>query len=239
MKVNPLIRFFAILTSGLVFLVVSCAPKAHAAQPPICYGTDQYTVVVIQAVQTALKVYADGFIGPKSCSALIAFQQSNEPPLIDAKGNFGRLGPKTLAALGVAVSSELNSIPKDCPKRKCVVVDQNSNQVRAYSPKGSLLRTGGMIDNPAELPKGTYVIGWKNKPHIAHEGKLLLENYQQFFGNVGFHKIPVTLATGKRFHDESILGTNKAASSGCIRLGSEFSDWLWQFASIGTKVVVI
>ena len=226
------VRFFIILSSVLLAVALHATP---ASAENICYNTDKYDQATIVSAQSALGVYPDGIFGPKSCAALIAFQQSNEPPLRDAAGNFGRLGPKTLKALGVSQAAK-----KDNGQGRRIVIDQSTNTVQLFDSSDQLVGSGGMVDNPKKLPKGTYYVGNRQQSGVDdHSGKLWLPNFVQFYGNIGFHKIPVRKSDNQPIHDESYLGTNNKKSAGCIRLGSEFSDTLWQFARIGIKVVVI
>lgn len=216
----------------------------EAATQPVCYNISSYSTQTLKSVQSALGVYVDGSFGPRSCEALIAFQQTHQPPLMDSSGNFGRLGPKTLAALGVSASSTLQGfdparVPADSGTGRRIVVDQSHNWVFLIS-NGSVVASGGMVDNPSKLPTGTYWVGYKLASGIDdHSETLWLPNYTQFSGDIGFHKIPVSKSSDSPIHDESFLGTNNKKSGGCIRLGSEFSDRLFGFAKVGTKVVVI
>ena len=224
------------------------AGTAQASHQPVCYGISNHSTLTIRSVQAALGVYVDGQFGPQSCTALIAFQRAHNPPLRDTAGNFGRLGPNTLAALSVTRqatapvtrTSTTGGIPADSGSGKRVIVDQRTNQVHLVDARGNMVGSGGMVDNPSKLPKGTYWIGYKDKSGIDDNSNTLwLPNYTQFYGDIGFHKIPVSKSSGNPIHGESLLGTNQRISAGCIRLSSAFSDQLWSFASLGTKVVVI
>lgn len=246
MSLSRTLRF--LIPTIIVLSVVGIAGNAQASTPPVCYGTETHSTQTIRSVQSALGVYVDGQFGPKSCTALIAFQRAHNPPLRDSAGNFGRLGPKTLAALGVTAQSPAppsgsagaSAIPANSGSGKRVIVDQHTNLVTLVDARGTLVASSGMVDNPSKLPKGTYWIGYKSKSSVDDNSNTLwLPNYMQFSGDIGFHKIPVSKTTGNPIHAESFLGTNQKTSAGCIRLGSAFSDTLWSFASNGTKVVVI
>lgn len=226
------VRFFTILSISFLAIFFHTTP-VHADN--ICYDYQKYDQATIVSAQSSLGVYPDGIFGPKSCAALIAFQQSHQPPLRDAAGNFGRLGPKTLKALGVSQAAK-----KVNGQGRRIVIDQSTNTVQLFDSSDQLVGSGGMVDNPSKLPKGTYYVGNRQQSGVDdHSGKLWLPNFVQFYGNIGFHKIPVRKSDNQPIHDESYLGTNYKKSAGCIRLGSEFSDALWQFARIGIKVVVI
>jgi lipoprotein-anchoring transpeptidase ErfK/SrfK len=55
--------------------------------------------------------------------------------------------------------------------------------------------------------------------------------------NIGFHEIPTNLRTGYRLQSESQLGL--ALSGGCVRQATPDAIFMWNWAPIGTKVVVL
>lgn len=54
-------------------------------------------------------------------------------------------------------------------------------------------------------------------------------------GNIGFHEIPVR--NGKPLQPDSLLGTPQ--SDGCVRQATADAQFMWDFAQVGTKVVVV
>jgi lipoprotein-anchoring transpeptidase ErfK/SrfK len=84
---------------------------------------------------------------------------------------------------------------------------------------------------------GTYQVIRRINPGI--HGTLRLPYFVGFtFGNttdVGFHGIP--LANGHQIQSDSQLGTYR--SSGCVRENQSDARRLWDWAPMGTKVVVI
>ena len=56
-------------------------------------------------------------------------------------------------------------------------------------------------------------------------------------GNIGFHEIPTDTTTGERLQTESQLG--QALSGGCVRQTTSDAIYMWNWAPIGTKVVVL
>ena len=55
--------------------------------------------------------------------------------------------------------------------------------------------------------------------------------------NIGFHEIPIDTRTGQPIQDVSQLGT--ALSAGCVRQATPDAQFMWGWAGIGTKVVVL
>jgi hypothetical protein len=261
-------RFFRPIAVATIASIcsVSFAVTAHAEDPadsfdpkPACSIAESSTYLPtlrkghyglsVQYMQDLLGVHADGCFGAQTDTAVRQYQSRKG---LVADGIVGSCTWKALQGDSVPESCKAKSPPTSttsptsstkpaaCGNFKCVVVDQGKNMVRLYYRNGNLYAEGGMVDNPSKLSKDTYWIGYKQASGIDDASELLwLPNYMQFSGDIGFHKIPLNKSTGNPIHSESYLGTNQKKSGGCIRLGDEFSDLLWSFASVGTIVVVI
>lgn len=55
--------------------------------------------------------------------------------------------------------------------------------------------------------------------------------------NIGFHEIPHNTQTGRFLQTEAQLG--QARSDGCVRMSTAASQFMWNWAPVGTKVVVL
>lgn len=55
--------------------------------------------------------------------------------------------------------------------------------------------------------------------------------------NIGFHEIPTNIRTGSKLQSVSQLG--QALSGGCVRQSTPDAQYMWAWAPIGTKVVVL
>jgi hypothetical protein len=55
--------------------------------------------------------------------------------------------------------------------------------------------------------------------------------------NIGFHEIPTNIRTGYKLQSLSQLGT--PLSGGCVRQAPADATFVWNWAPIGTKVVVL
>jgi lipoprotein-anchoring transpeptidase ErfK/SrfK len=55
--------------------------------------------------------------------------------------------------------------------------------------------------------------------------------------NIGFHEIPTNNQTGYKLQSISQLG--QALSGGCVRQAPSDAAYMWDWAPIGTKVVVL
>lgn len=69
---------------------------------------------------------------------------------------------------------------------------------------------------------------------------LRLQNFVRFAPcGVGFHRVPQRRSAGAQIHHDNLLGTNLRTSHGCIRVSRAMSQRIWDFASAGTRVVVV
>lgn len=55
--------------------------------------------------------------------------------------------------------------------------------------------------------------------------------------NIGFHEIPKDTRTGRLLQTEAELGA--ALSNGCVRQAAPDAEYMWNWAPVGTKVVVL
>jgi lipoprotein-anchoring transpeptidase ErfK/SrfK len=55
--------------------------------------------------------------------------------------------------------------------------------------------------------------------------------------NIGFHEIPTNIRTGVPLQSVSQLG--QALSGGCVRQATSDAVYMWNWAPIGTQVVVL
>lgn len=109
------------------------------------------------------------------------------------------------------------------------LVDASDEVQRSYLVSGSL------TDN---LKPGTYEVYSRSRHAIGVDDSGTMEYMVRFAhgGNaaIGFHDIPV--ADGRFVQTRAQLGTPQ--SHGCIRQWRPDARALWDFASVGTKVVV-
>jgi lipoprotein-anchoring transpeptidase ErfK/SrfK len=103
-----------------------------------------------------------------------------------------------------------------------------------------------MVDNPGVLRPGAHRVGSycgraaRIKLNSSTSGDVWLDNFVRFAPcGIGFHRIPRSKSTGKQIHADWILGTDMAASHGCIRLSRQLSRTVWDFAARRTPVRVV
>lgn len=111
------------------------------------------------------------------------------------------------------------------------VVDAAGNVVRAMPVSGQ---------SGVPLP-GTYAVKSQSLRSTSTDVKGVWFKHMTRFalgpqkGNIGFHEIPVK--NGKPLQTEEQLGTFQ--SGGCVRMSAKDAKFIYTFAKIGTKVVVL
>ena len=92
-----------------------------------------------------------------------------------------------------------------------------------------------------QLAPGTYEVFSKSEATTSWHGTETMEYMVRFHrgarANIGFHDIPVDTSTGAEVQTLSELGT--PLSDGCIRQDVTDAKALWDFAPVGTPVVVL
>ncbi len=111
-------------------------------------------------------------------------------------------------------------------------VDKNERIVRSW------LVSGSKYSN--ELP-GTHEVYSRSEVTTAWNGKAYLKKMVRWLkterGNIGFHSIPIHVADGTVYQTEAELG--QRLSGGCQRQAPRDAAFVWDFAQVGTKVVVL
>ncbi|HET6728691.1 MAG TPA: L,D-transpeptidase [Jiangellaceae bacterium] len=108
----------------------------------------------------------------------------------------------------------------------------DSTVVRTYKVSGSRYD---------QLEPGAYVVFSRSRYATSWHGTETMEYMVRFHrgarSNIGFHDIPVDTVSGTEVQTLTDLGT--PLSDGCIRQDVEDAAALWEFAPVGTPVVVV
>jgi lipoprotein-anchoring transpeptidase ErfK/SrfK len=108
----------------------------------------------------------------------------------------------------------------------------DSTVVRTYKVSGSRYD---------QLDPGGYRVFSRSRHATSWHGTETMEYMVRFHrgarSNIGFHDIPVDTASGTEVQTLSDLGT--PLSDGCIRQDVVDAAALWEFAPVGTRVVVV
>jgi hypothetical protein len=184
---------------------------------------------------------ADGSLGTRTRTAIVRFQAANH--LTQTAG----LNDTTRSRLYGAAQVRCDRRPvAGTATGRRIVISQRQNYVWLVRSTGSVVAQGGLIDNTSVLRPGTYWTGpkcgraAKIRDNRDASGRLRLHNFVRFAPcGVGFHQIPQYRSTGAQIHPDYLLGTNYRESHGCVRVSRSMSGQIWDFATIGTKVVVV
>lgn len=184
----------------------------------------------------------DGRLGQWTRSGVIRFQSRQ------GMAQDGHLDARTRRALHAedALRCDRRPVPAHSGAGRRIVISQRQNWVWLVGSGGRTVAQGGMVDNPAELAKGAYGVGSycgrsaRIKLNQSTSGSVWLDDFVRFAPcGIGFHRIPRYKSNGRQIHADWILGTNMAASHGCIRLSRQLSGKVWSFTTRRTPVRVV
>lgn len=150
------------------------------------------------------------------------------PGLVDADGS------------RIAALTGTTGLPEDSGEGRRIVFSEGRQRVWLVDASGEVERTylvsGSLTDN---LFEGTYSVFSRSRNAVGIDDSGTMEYFVRFtYGTggaaIGFHTIPVD--EGKPVQTVRQLGTPQ--SHGCIRQERSNAIALWEFAPIGTTVVV-
>ena len=116
-------------------------------------------------------------------------------------------------------------------QQRVLVINTNNKVIRTFLVSGMLRQPG----------KGTFKVFSKSRASFSPEFAGVTFRFMTRFaigrngGNVGFHEIP--LRYGKPMQTVDELGAFKG--SGCLRSSTQDARFIYRWATLGTKVVVV
>jgi lipoprotein-anchoring transpeptidase ErfK/SrfK len=200
------------------------------------------TAVAAQAYQTANDLFVDGVVGRESAIELGIWPDEESlitrtpPPAPGAVDLWGvKLSP--VASAG----DDAPPLPDNSGSGRRVVYDRAGQRAWAVSGDGEIVRSwlvaGSKYSN--EQP-GTHTVYSRSEMSTAWNGKAWLPQmirYQKTdIGHIGFHAIPLHVSDNSPYMTTGELGTR--LSGGCQRQHNLDAQFMWGFATVGTKVVV-
>jgi lipoprotein-anchoring transpeptidase ErfK/SrfK len=201
------------------------------------------TFAAVEKLQEGKGLFVDGVVGRETALALDiwppeqSFVVRTPPPPPGAKDSMGF----PLSSVS-SVGANAPPLPADSGSGRRVVYERKSQRVWAVAKDGTIIRSwlvsGSRYGN--EVP-GTHEVYSRSEVSTAWNGKaklpMMIRWYKTEIGNIGFHGIPVHVSDGTPYQTEAELGTR--LSGGCQRQSNRDAAFLWNFAQIGTKVVVL
>ncbi len=226
---------------------VTCVQQALIAtgylsgSPSGQYDDDTFSAV--NKLQKEKDLFVDGLVGRETALALDVWPDEaslvvRTPP--PAEGAVDLLGyPLSFVATS---GPDAPPLPGNSGSGKRVVYDRAGQRVWAVDKNDRVIRSwlvaGSKYNN--ELP-GTHKVFSRSEVSTAWNGKAFLPKMIRWLktdiGNIGFHGIPRHVSDGSRYMKDSELGTR--LSGGCQRQADRDAAFMWDFAQVGTTVVVI
>lgn len=226
---------------------VTCLQTALAAAGyytgPISGVYDNATSAAVEKLQTERDLFVDGKAGRETALSLGIWPDEQSmvvrtpPPAPGAVDSMGYL-LSSVASTGAgapplpANSGSGRRIVYQRMGQRVWAVDENENIIRSW------LVSGSKYNN--ETP-GTHEVYSRSDMSTAWNGRAYLPKMVRWLktdiGAIGFHAIPIHKSDNTPYQTDAELGTR--LSGGCQRQANLDADFMWDFAQIGTPVVVL
>jgi len=207
-------------------------------------GTYDYaTSQAVESYQKAHDLYVDGVAGRETGKALGIWPDEqmfvvHTTPLPAGTRDEMGFAVSSVTALG----DDIPPLPENSGSGRRVVYERISQRVWAVAEDGHVIRswlvTGSQYNN--EIP-GTHEVYSRSEQSTAWNGRAILPYMIRWLkterGAIGFHGIPIHVEDGTPYQTEAELGTRM--SGGCQRQADPDAAFMWEFAQVGTTVVVI
>lgn len=156
-------------------------------------------------------------------------------------------GPATLTQLGMYVPppppppTPTYGLPANSGSGRRVVYDRGQQRVWAVDANGEVVKTHRVSGRRYEPYAGTYSVYSRSLNTYSTADPNVKWRYMVRFtygfngGRIGFHEIPNRF--GVPLQSTAQLG--QPLSGGCVRQSTSDALWMWNWAGIGTKVVVL
>jgi hypothetical protein len=204
---------------------------------------DQATYDAASKMQKEKNLFVDGIVGRETAIALKVWPDEESlvvrtpPPPDGAKDLMGY----TLSYVATS-GPDAPPLPENSGTGKRVVYDRAGQRVWAVDKNNRVIRSwlvsGSKYSNETA---GTHEVYSRSEVSTAWNGKAFLPKMIRWLktdiGAIGFHGIPRHVSDNSRYQKDSELGTR--LSGGCQRQADLDAAFMWDFAQVGTKVVVL
>ena len=204
---------------------------------------DQATFVAAEAMQEDRDLFVDGIVGRESAISLGIWPDEESFVVRTPKPPSGAVDLMGYPLSSVAsAGDDAPPLPPDSGSGRRLVFYRGGQRVWAVGDDGRIIRSwlvsGSKYSN--ELP-GTHEVYSRSEMSTAWNGKAYLPKMVRWLktdiGAIGFHAIPIHRSDNTPYQTEAELG--QRLSGGCQRQANRDAAFLWDFAQVGTKVVVI
>jgi lipoprotein-anchoring transpeptidase ErfK/SrfK len=158
-----------------------------------------------------------------------------------ASASDGSIGETTTTTTTTPVLVEVAPVPAKSGVGRRIVYANRQQRVWVINADNEVIRTfpvSGMLGQPGN---GTFSVFSKSPTSYSPEFAGVTFRFMTRFaigrngGNIGFHEIPIRNSKPMQTVDE--LGAFKG--SGCLRSSTKDALFIYQWATLGTKVVVV
>ena len=165
--------------------------------------------------------------------------RSSAPPAPEASSSSTATGSRASGQVDARRGDE-TALPADSGTGRRIVFSESAQRVWLVDADNTVRRTylvsGSLTDN---LDPGSYHVYSKSRWAVGVDDSGVMQYYVRFAhgptSTIGFHTIPTHF--GKALQSVRDLGTPQ--SHGCIRQRTSDAIALWNFAPVGTHVVVV
>ena len=226
---------------------VTCLQRALAEAGVLdgdASGTfDDATYQAVRSIQEDRDLFVDGVVGRETAISLDIWPDEKSFVVRTPKPPEGAVD-----LLGYPLSSVASAgkdappLPPDTGSGKRVVYSRRGQRVWAVDEDGRIVRSwlvsGSQYEN--EVP-GFHEVYSRSDVSTAWNGRawlpLMIRWYETDIGHIGFHSIPLHREDNSPYQTEAELGTR--LSGGCQRQAELDAQFLWDFAPVGTTIVVV
>jgi peptidoglycan hydrolase-like protein with peptidoglycan-binding domain len=217
--------------------------EAGALEGDVTGTFDGATFAAVEAVQEHRDLFVDGVVGRETALSLDIWPEEKSFVVRTPKPPEGAVD-----LLGYPLSSVASAgkdappLPPDTGSGKRVVYSRLGQRVWAVDEDERIVRSwlvsGSQYEN--EVP-GFHEVYSRSDVSTAWNGRawlpLMIRWYQTDIGHIGFHSIPLHVEDNSPYQTEAELGTR--LSGGCQRQAARDAQFLWDFAPVGTTIVVV
>ncbi len=201
------------------------------------------TFSAVEALQEDRGLFVDGVVGRESAISLDIWPDEQSlvvrtPAPADGAVDLAGFALSSVASAG----SDAPPLPPDSGSGRRIVYSRSGQRIWAVGDSGEIVRSwlvsGSKYGN--ELP-GTHAVYSRSEQSTAWNGKAYLPLMVRWLkterGALGFHAIPLHVEDGEPYQTEAELGLR--LSGGCQRQANRDAEFMWDFGTIGTPVIVV
>jgi len=227
---------------------VTCIQQALITQGllsgPATGTFDGDTAAAVKKLQGSdPNMFVDGVVGRETAIKLGVWPDEASLVVHTPAPAKGTMDPTGHVLSPVAsTGSSAPPLPDNSGSGRRLVYSRTGQRIWAVDGDGTILRSwlvsGSKYNN--EQP-GVHKVYSKSPQSTAWNGKAILPMMVRWqktaIGAIGFHGIPIHVADGSPYQTDAELGTR--LSGGCQRQNNLDAKFVWDWASIGTTVVVV